>query len=192
MEVWKNIDGYENYQVSNLGNIKSLNYNHTGVDRIMKPSIIRGYCQVQLFQDRIVSRKYVHRLVAQAFIPNPENKPEIDHINTIRTDNRVENLQWATPKENQNNPLTKIKMSGENHCQYGKKGILSTNYGKLGILNPKSIPVLQYSKSGKFIAEFAGIREAERMTNINSNSIGRVCKYKSKTAGGYIWKYKNN
>lgn len=195
-EIWKDIKDYEGlYQISNLGNVKSLNYRRTGVEKILKLTRNgRGYFYVSLFGNGIINKKSVHRLVAETFIPNPNNKPDIDHIDTIKTNNHIENLQWVTHKENCNNPISKINYSiahaGEKHPHYGKTGALSNNYGKLGSLNKCSISVLQFSKDGELITEFAGSWEAQRMTGINQSSIIKVCKGKMRTAGGYIWKYK--
>lgn len=107
-EIWKDIKGYEGlYIVSNMGRIKSLNYNHTGEEKIMKTrKRENGYYYLNLCKNNVRHSINVHRIVAETYIPNPENKPYIDHINTIRDDNRVENLRWVTPKENCNNPLT--------------------------------------------------------------------------------------
>lgn len=108
-EVWKDITGYEGkYQVSNLGRVKSINYRSTGQERILKQMLnTYGYLQVGLYKDSKMKFYTVHKLVAEAFIENPSNKPRISHINTIRTDNRVDNLCWATQKEISNNPTTK-------------------------------------------------------------------------------------
>jgi hypothetical protein len=109
-EIWKDINGYQGvYQVSNLGRVRSLDRQivylrrgklitskHRG--RIMKGSYTEGYLRIQLGKYGL--RDFIHRLVAQAFIPNPENKPEVNHINLIRDDNRVENLEWVTASEN--------------------------------------------------------------------------------------------
>lgn len=99
-EVWKSIDEYPDYLISNLGRIRKG-------DIILNEYENRGYKIVSV-KDKYSKRKNVgvHRLVGEAFIPNPENKPQIDHINTVRNDNRVENLKWATPLENLTNPLT--------------------------------------------------------------------------------------
>ena len=96
-EIWKDIEGYENlYQVSNLGRVKS-----TRTNKIRKLSLgPRGYYACELCVDYNRDNRMVHNLVAKAFIPNPENKSLVNHINGIKTDNRVENLEWCTNSEN--------------------------------------------------------------------------------------------
>ena len=123
MEVWKDIKGYEGlYQVSNKGRVKSLDRyaNNNGTlqfrpERILKQNIQKvgrsRRCTVTLSKESKIKRIRVHRLVAEAFIPNPENKPQIDHIDTNMENNNVENLRWVTPKENMNNPLTRKRHS---------------------------------------------------------------------------------
>lgn len=126
VEQWKVIKDYPNYMVSNLGNVKSLNYNGTKKEKILKQrKHTNGYMRVQLCKNKVCKDKYIHRLVAQEFIPTPENKPHIDHINTNRTDNRVENIRWVTRSENMNNPLTKnkrLKTTGGYKWIYEKVG----------------------------------------------------------------------
>lgn len=102
MEIWRPVVGFEGYyMVSNLGRIKSLHKRYEGL--ILKPyDEGHGYRMVDLCKNGIEKKCRVHRLVAMAFIPNPLNKREVDHINFIRHDNRVCNLRWATSKENQN------------------------------------------------------------------------------------------
>lgn len=109
MEIWKDIEGYEGlYKVSNLGRVKSLNYRHTGKEEILKPQDNgHGYLQVKLYKNVEEDRQLIHRLVAIAFIPNPEGKPEVDHINGKRTDCRACNLRWVSSIENKNNGQSK-------------------------------------------------------------------------------------
>lgn len=94
MEIWKDIKGYEDYKVSNLGRVKNK---HGRVIALVKNN---GYDTIQLHKDNIKKRFSVHRLVAEVFIPNPSRKPQINHLNSKRDDNRVENLEWVTQKEN--------------------------------------------------------------------------------------------
>ena len=103
MEIWKDIEGYEGYQVSNTGKVKSTRkkFGKQEQETILKAKVIwTGYQRIGLVKDKKCRQFYIHRLVAQAFIPNPENKPIINHKNGDRTDNRVENLEWCTHAEN--------------------------------------------------------------------------------------------
>ena len=174
IEIWKPVAGYEKiYEVSNLGRVRSSNYNHTNKPKLLKQELCKnGGLRVTLYK-HTKTRFLVHRLVAEAFIPNPNNLPEIDHINTDRTDNRVENLRWCTRKGNMNNPITRTKLSNSKlYHTYNMKAIIQT------------------SKDGTFIQEYKCTREAERATNIDHSSINKCCKGIYKTAGGFIWKYK--
>lgn len=108
MEIWKDISGFEGfYQISNLGNVYSLKRNKP----LKKCISTHGYYMVYLCgKNGKTIAKQVHRLIAQGFIPNPDNKPCIDHLNAIRTDNSIENLKWCTVKENNNNPIFKNRV----------------------------------------------------------------------------------
>ena len=198
-EIWKDIEGYEGYQVSNLGRVKSLDRidsnNHPLKGVILKPYISNsGYLLVGLYKQQKRDRKLLHRLVAEAFIPNPDNKPEIDHINTDKTDNTVwlnedgsvnydkTNLRWVTKKENMNNPLTKIKM---------QINARKPSKGKYSKKHHRSKPIIQYDKEGNFIREWDCANDVERVLGISNKHIGSVCLGKRKSCGGYIWKYKN-
>ena len=171
MELWKDIEGYEGlYQVSNMGRVKHLNFNNTGREKVMKPASREDrYTVVSLCKGGKKKNCYVHRLVACAFIPNTDGKEEIDHINTIRTDNRVDNLRWATHKENNNNVLTRPKHAGAN--------------------NPKARKVLQFTKEGVFIREWDCIRDASRKLGVGHQHISSCCLGKRKIAYGFVWKY---
>lgn len=129
-EIWKPIRGYENlYEVSNLGRVKALEryvQNNGGAQKrhemILKQSG-KFHFGVTLCKDGKTKRKTVHRLVAEAFIPNPENKPVVDHIDTNPKNNRVDNLRWVTIQENAMNPLTRINNSNskKGHPCYNSK-----------------------------------------------------------------------
>lgn len=100
-EIWINIEGYENYKVSNLGSVKTLDYNHTGQEKLIKQfKNVRGYLACNLMENGIRKRVLIHRLLAIAFIPNPNNKATVNHINGIKTDNSLSNLEWNTIAEN--------------------------------------------------------------------------------------------
>lgn len=135
-EIWKYIKDYEGlYQVSNKGRIKSLQDNHGNRrDKIMNPTKDnRGYLRVPLSKNKRRRNCRVHRLVAESFIPNPFNKPCIDHINSIKTDNRSENLQWCTIQENNKNPIRMDKIKSTEYREKMSKlksGVNNPFYGK--------------------------------------------------------------
>lgn len=108
-EFWKDIIGYEGlYQVSNLGNVKSLNYHRTGQEKLLSLRISsHGYLLINLYKDGKYICHSVHRLVAEAFLPNTNNYPEVNHIDKNKLNNNVDNLEWCTRKYNQNHALSK-------------------------------------------------------------------------------------
>ena len=167
-EIWKDIAGYEGlYQISNIGMIKSL---CNGKERILKAGNNGlGYMFVYLCNDGKKKMYYIHRLLAEAFIPNPDNLPTVDHIDRNRTNNTVENLRWATQKE---------QIANSNR----------TNQ-KIAVAKSNSIPVSQYTKSGVFVATYTSGLEAERQTGICNQNISHCLKGRYKSAGNYIWKY---
>jgi hypothetical protein len=112
MEEWKPIEGYEDYQISNLGRVKSLKNNN---ELIMKQSKTRlGYVRVWLYTNCCRKEKQLHRLIASTFIPNPDNKPEVDHINRQKDDNRIENLRWVSRSDNCINVIARNKLNQKN------------------------------------------------------------------------------
>ena len=117
VEEWRDIEGYEGlYQVSNLGKIKSFHY---GTSRINKIQLTKkGYAYTHLYKNGKSKRYFVHVLVAKAFIPNPKNKPQVNHIDANKSNNRVENLEWVTPEENMQHAYEKglVKIGSEHHC----------------------------------------------------------------------------
>ena len=92
-EIWKDAPGFPGYQVSNAGRVRSF-------DRVLVPDSVKGYVRVRLYRNGRVSRIYIHRLVAMAFVPNPDGLPQINHKNEIKTDNRPDNLEWCTAQYN--------------------------------------------------------------------------------------------
>lgn len=187
MEIWKDIVGFEGYyKVSNYGNIYSIKK-----DKIRSPKHNnRGYLIITLSKDKVQSTKLVHRMVALAFLPNPENKPCIDHIDANKENNTLSNLRWCTYKENTHNSITFPKIS--KHINEIKMHALGK---KLSVEHRAKIskPVLQFDKDRKFIKEWLSIKEASRTLGIDKKGISYCCSQKPryKTAGGYIWSFKN-
>lgn len=179
MEIWKDVPGFGNrYQVSNLGRVKVKSYirsNGYGLyatkEKILHPFKEKcGHRKIVLCFEGKMTRIKLHRLIAMVFIPNPENKPEVDHINTDVEDNRVENLRWVTSSENKLNPITRARNS---RSRLGK--------------NTK--PVKCLTKRGELICCYKSIKDAGNDLNISKPHIGQCCNGIRKTAGGYKWEY---
>lgn len=197
-EEWKDLIFKENgmihnykgiYKISNMGKIKRLE--KINKDKRSKKTIeehyisgtnINGYVMVKLCKNAKTERKLVHRLVAMVFIPNPQEKPHINHKNGRKNDNRAENLEWCTPLENNKHAWATGLIDKEKMKKIGEK------YVELNCRNKKR-PVCQFTKNGKMIRKFESIIEAEKQTGISNKNISSVCKNKRKTTGGYVWKY---
>lgn len=173
IEIWKEIEGYNGvYFVSNIGNVKSINHyllgrNGSGkqTGRILKPQkSYKGYLRIALSNNKIIFTTGAHRLVATAFIPNPENKPQVNHINGIKTDNCVENLEWCTNSENQSHAV--------------KNGLCRPNYSEKHhnskLTNQQVLLVRMLNKNGRTGNSL--VREFE-VSNVAMNNILRNKTY---------------
>ena len=176
-EIWKTAiyDDvvYEGlYQVSNFGNIMSLNYRNTGRAELMNPWEDKdGYLKIGLRKNRKTDFILVHRLVAQTFLPNPDNYPQVNHKDENKANNRVENLEWCDGKYNHNYRTINQRISKAN-----------TN-GKL------SKPVLQLSLTGELIREYPSANECGR-NGFERSGVIRCCNGKQKTHKGFKFMYK--
>jgi hypothetical protein len=193
-EYWEPIKGYEKYRISNYGRVAN---NETGL--LLKPykQSKWGHAQVGLYHDGKVKKFLVHVLVAKAFVPNPDNKPEVCHIdNTIDENgflnNSASNLTWGTHKENCAYENTRKRqsenhanVSGANNPNYGKH-LASEHKEKMMIERGKA--VLQWENDIP-IALYLSLKEAGRQTGISWSNIRNVCNGEYKTAGGYEWSY---
>ena len=169
-EKWKDVKDYEgHYQVSDYGRVKSVKFVK---ERILKPFRDKdGYLTVNLCKNHKIKYCRIHRLVAQSFIPNPQNLPEINHKNEDKTDNKVDNLEWCDAKYN-NNYGTRIQRITEKNIN-----------GKC------SKQVLQYSKDGEFVKEWKSTMDVERNLRYDHKHISDCCRGKLKSAYGFVWKY---
>ena len=179
-EEWRDVVGYEGlYQDSNQGRVKSLE--RTFIDkigreryfkgRILKPAMDKGgYLRVGLCDGKKRKTFKLHRLVCEAFHENPDNKPQVNHINEIKTDNRASNLGWATARENSN--------FGTRNERIGKKSAIT-----------KSKPIAQYTLNGKLLKVWPSLKEAKRGTGFSQGNVSQVANGKRKQAYGFIWKY---
>ena len=168
-EVYKDMVGYEAlYQVSNIGNVKSLNYNKVKyMEKLLKQQKgCNGYKTVILCKNKTSKRFYIHRLVANAFLPNPQNLPCINHKDECRTNNVVTNLEWCSYKYN-----------------------LEYNNGRKRRAESRSKQVYQYTKDGELIAVWKSTSECGR-NGYNFGHVASCCRGEIKSHKGYIWSYK--
>jgi len=186
--IWKDINGWDGYyQVNTIGQVKSLKrtvltkrgYLFHVREIILKPSNDKdGYPQVVFIRNQKRKTYKIHQLVAKTFISNPNNKPQINHKNGIKSDNCVLNLEWCTASENAIHTYTHLNRIG-----------ITYNKGKFGKNNPLSKIVVQINLVSGKKTIWHGITEASRETGIQRSKIGSVCNGRRKTAGGFKWKF---
>jgi hypothetical protein len=194
-EIWKKVNGYPNYKISNLGRVKSLArlkrglvkerwgkeinkwFSYKSKDKMLKPTkLTTGYSQVNLFNGEF-KQFSVHRLVALAFIPNTENKPMVNHKDGIKTNNHIDNLEWCTLSENMKHA-------------YDVLGIAPSGLGKFGGESNKARAVVQKTINGEVVSRWASGMDAVR-AGFEGSGITRCCKGENKSHKGFIWEYEN-
>ena len=189
-EIWKDVVGYEGlYQVSNFGNVKSVDrvIMRSSTPQPIKGRIVHqgiqntGYKIVTLWNKKERKVFLVHRLVADAFIPKTDLfRNNVDHINGIRVDNRVENLRWCTQKENTNFPIARSKYLKANQKRINNIRKFHANH---------SLKLAQLKIDGTIIKIWDNVKEASSNLKISANNIYNSCIGKRNTCGGYMWKY---
>ena len=183
-EIWKNIKGYEGlYQISNYGKVKSLErYYFSGMYNAIKKyqnENIRkteksknGYLRVTLSKNGKLKKYSIHRLVAETFIPNPNNLLQVNHIDENKENNYYKNLEWCDSEYNVN---------------YGKRN----EKAKKSMIASKGKKINQYDLKGNFIKQYFSISDASKQFKNKRSNISACCRKKQKTAFGYIWEYAN-
>lgn len=179
-EIWVNIgEGGGKYEVSNIGRVKS--FQHTPIGRLLKPNDVKGYHRVVICDGVNQAQRMIHQLVAKAFIPNPENKPHINHKNGIRNDNSVQNLEWCTISEN---AIHSFRVLGHINPLKGRFGKDHPTYGKGVLIRPK-----RRVKCDNFDISFDSMGEAARELGVSHSHISLVCRGKALSAQGLSFRY---
>lgn len=178
----KRIAGYEDYFIYEDGRVFS-----TKSDKFLKYNVSScGYPSVELFNIEGSARKLVHKLVAEAFIPNPNNYPQINHIDENKLNPRVENLEWCTAKYNMNYGIgAKTRHSKIDYSAQERKDHMRT------VAMKRRRPIEQYDREGNLVAKYDSGMDAERALGVRYSvtKIIAVCRGKRKSAYNYIWKY---
>lgn len=194
-EEWRDVVGLEGmYQVSNYGNVRSVDRfvnNKSNTKTKIKGVVMKlqenhkGYMAIVLHKNNVPISKLVHRLVAEAFLENTNNLPQVNHIDTDKKNNRVDNLEWVSNYDNMQHAVKngcykhafteKTKLAVQKNLNYARKARIRS--------------VRQYDNEGNLVNEFESIADAERKTGVNNSKITMCCKHRRNHAGGYVWKY---
>lgn len=181
MEEFKRI--FENYEISNLGNVRSYLNNGHGCKASPHPikSHLQtaGYLSASFRLNGKYKQKLIHILVAEQFLPNPEKKPQVNHKDGNKLNNCVNNLQWVTPKEN-------MKHAKENNLMPA----IHPNLNRKGALSKTSKKVYQYTKDGELIKIWDSTKCINRELKYDASFISKCCKNKLKEAYGFVWTFK--
>ena len=183
-EVWKKIVNYPNYEVSNLGNVRNSN------GKVLKPILKeKGYLQVQLYYQNKKKKFSVHRLVAQAFIPNPNNYTQVNHRNGIKKDNKVCNLEWCSPLHNN---LHAIKTGLRKPLSDEQKKIQSERMKKIRpTMNKRFREVIGINLITGEIRDYHRIVDTEK-DGFRKSNVYATCRGKAKWHKGWFWYYKED
>lgn len=177
VEIWKDIPDYPKYQVSNMGNVRSLDYMHTGEIKNLCFDVVKGYSTVLLYNEKGRKTKKVHRLVAEAFIPNPDNLPQVNHKDENPGNNVASNLEWCDAYYNVNYGTSRERMSEKLR---GKK--------RPDVAERFSQKVLQLTLDGALVHVWPSAQEASR-NGFNQGHISECCRGERNKHKGFIWKH---
>jgi len=178
-EIWKDIDWYKWYQISNNGLIRSINYRNTGKVKILTPTYNSQWYEIRsLYRYGVRKSFLVHRLVGMLFISNPDKKPQINHKDWNPKNNRVENLEWCTNSENMQHSFNELWRISSTPMKW-----------KFWKDNHLSKKVKMYSVDNQYIKTWNWIREIARHFNIAPWNFSKCCLWKAKTAAWFKWEY---